>query len=161
MVNELFAFLISVANPVGGVVAPIELRVILAVFAHVLGVITQAGIFSVFGTKIKFVMSLYPDPEQLMEVGWHWTNTLNEAVVGWITEATEVSVNVNLNVQVSPTVATLLDSIVKLKELSMFLVNVAKVDKGVVVPVDVKVPTEVFAQKFGLIKQAWIVYVVV
>ena len=44
MVNELFAFLISVANPVGGVVAPIELRVILAVFAHVLGVITQAGI---------------------------------------------------------------------------------------------------------------------
>ena len=96
-----------------------------------------------------------------MEVGWHWTNTLNEAVVGWVTEATEVSVNVNLNVQVSPTVATLLDSIVKLKELSMFLVNFAKVDKGVVVPVDVKVPTEVFAQKFGLIKQSWIVYVVV
>ena len=58
MVKVLSAFLISAANPVGGVVVPIELRVAVVVFAHELGVIMQAGIFIVFVSKIKFVMSL-------------------------------------------------------------------------------------------------------
>jgi hypothetical protein len=48
MVNELFVFLIRFANPTGGVVAPIEVRVTIVVFAHAFGVIIQAGTISVF-----------------------------------------------------------------------------------------------------------------
>ena len=58
--NELepSMFLVNVANPVGGVVAPIDVRVAIGVFAQELGVIVQAERFSVFVSKIKFVMSL-------------------------------------------------------------------------------------------------------
>jgi hypothetical protein len=52
IVNELFAFLISVAKPSGGVGFPIELRVAVVAFVHVLGVIIQAGIFSVSVSEI-------------------------------------------------------------------------------------------------------------
>ena len=58
IVNEPSAFLISAANPVGGVVAPIDVRVAIVVFAQELGVIVQAERFSVFVSKIKFIMSL-------------------------------------------------------------------------------------------------------
>ena len=33
-----------------------------------------------------------------MEDGRHFTKTLNEAEVGWVTEATETSVNASINV---------------------------------------------------------------
>jgi|688.fasta_scaffold2031004_2 hypothetical protein len=41
-------------------------------------------------------MAFYPDPEQSIEVGRHLTKTLNVDVVGWVTEATEGSVNANV-----------------------------------------------------------------
>jgi|LakMenE01Jun11ns_1017448.scaffolds.fasta_scaffold5553184_1 hypothetical protein len=44
---------------------------------------------------MKYVTSLWPDPKQSRE---HVTSTLKVAVVGWVTDATEASVNAKVNV---------------------------------------------------------------
>ena len=98
--NELSLFFVTVANPAGAGVVPIDDKVKEDVFSQTLGTISQAGstkVLSIANAAVWYkVSSFLPEPEQFTDLA-HPTKTARVAGVGWVTEATDGSVNAKVN----------------------------------------------------------------
>ena len=94
---DVFAFVVTATDNTGGTVAPVDVKVKVDVLEQMLGTIMQAGSTKVLsiasdGAVCSKVWSLKPELAQSTVLA-HLTKMFTVAVLAWVTNATEVSVN--------------------------------------------------------------------